>query len=335
MKLCMECAWNRIPENLIDPMQIYVSTYCLNETSRRSGLLLTDLPGFIRRHGFEGIELSDRQLAVCTGADLENLRLSCSQENCGLVLNVSCDLTYWDLKLWQREIQYVRRMLGIAHLLDAKCLRICLGGQSFSIQNLLRKHRDVIPEKKRQTVSVTSPSASMKTVLSKLAMRFAHVLRKNMTSRVKNLEAKMGRAVASLKEIMPAAVSYKLPLVIENHWGISSRPENIIEVIDKISSPWLGTCPDFGNFPRDVDPCEGLKLLAPYALHVHAKSARFNEDGDEIDIDYERCLEILRQNDYGQTFTVEYEGGGNDLQGCLKTRELIIRNWQGSVIQSG
>lgn len=181
--------------------------------------------------------MSDRQLSVFTSADLGKLRLRCTHENCDLILDVNSDLTYSDLTRWEEEIQHVRRMLGMAHLLAAKCLRISLGGQLFSRQNLLRKHREVSPEKIFETISVSSESATVKRIFSKQAARFSQLLRKKMTSSVGNLEAKMSRAVASLKQIMPVAVSYKLPMVIENHWGISSRPENIMRVIEEINSP--------------------------------------------------------------------------------------------------
>ena len=98
-------------------------------------------------------------------------------------------------------------------------------------------------------------------------------------------------------------------------------------MIDAINSPWLGTCPDFGNFPRDVDIYEGLALLAPKALHAQAKSTSFHADGEEKFIDYNRALRIFRESGYDDTFTVEYQGLGDDLNGCLRTRELILRYW--------
>jgi sugar phosphate isomerase/epimerase len=131
----------------------------------------------------------------------------------------------------------------------------------------------------------------------------------------------------ALKEVMPIAAGHLLPVVIENHWGISSRPENIITIVEAVKSPWLGTCPDFGNFPRDVDPYDGLRILAPRALHVQAKSARFDANGEETSIDYRRALRILRDSSYDGTLAIEYEGGGRDLEGCIRTRELILKYW--------
>jgi sugar phosphate isomerase/epimerase len=89
----------------------------------------------------------------------------------------------------------------------------------------------------------------------------------------------------------------------------------------------LGTCPDFGNFPSSVDRYQGLRLLAPKALHAQAKSWRFRRDGEERSIDYRRALGILHEAGYDGPIAIEYEGPGNDLEGCLRTRALILKHW--------
>ena len=164
-------------------------------------------------------------------------------------------------------------------------------------------------------------------LLGRWVLRVAHAIRTNVPSAVPRLEEKMARAITALKKIMPDAAQYHLPVAIENHWGISTRPVNIIRVIEAVGSPWLGTCPDFGNFPRDVDPYDGLKVLAPKALHVQAKSTQFHRDGEETCIDYQRALRIIRNSGYDGTIATEYEGGGCDLEGCLRTRDLITKHW--------
>ena len=309
-------------------MRIYVSASSIKKTIRTAGLPLNDLPRFIRGHGFEGLELTDEQVSISDRADLQSFRQSCIKADCGLIIDINSDLTYSDRKLLQQEVSHVKRMLHTGNELGAKCLRIFLGGQSFSIQNLRKKKHATSAHNDRKTLpGATHRSLLNALVLNRWVLRLAHVVRKNMQSRVRNLEGKMKRAVVSLEQIMPAVVHCKIPLAIENHWGISGRPENIIRVIEEIESEWLGTCPDFGNFPRNVDPYKSLKALGPYALHAHAKSYRFDKYGEVKEIDYKRCLSILQESGYEGDFTVEYEGGGNDLQGCLRTRDLILKYW--------
>ncbi len=95
----------------------------------------------------------------------------------------------------------------------------------------------------------------------------------------------------------------------------------------EVRSNYLGTCPDFGNFPRGVDRYDALRLLAPSALVVHAKSAYFMANGEERNIDYGRCLRILREAGYDGVFSIEYVGRGDELGGCALTRQLLQRHW--------
>ncbi|MFQ5824566.1 MAG: hypothetical protein ACE5JB_10965 [bacterium] len=68
-------------------------------------------------------------------------------------------------------------------------------------------------------------------------------------------------------------------------------------------------------------------MLSIKALHVHAKSFDFDTNGEERYLDYQRCLQILKDSGYDGTITVEYEGAGDALKGCLQTRDLILKYW--------
>ena len=161
----------------------------------------------------------------------------------------------------------------------------------------------------------------------RLMMRLGHAYRERSSGRVKGLERKLARAVNSLKRIMPAAEEAGIRVGIENHWGISGDPRNIVRIVEEVGSPNLGTCPDLGNFPRGIEPLASLEMLAPRAVILHAKSYGFRPDGEEKTIDYPRCLGIYRRSGFDGPITVEFEGMGDDLDGCLRTRELVLRHW--------
>jgi len=66
----------------------------------------------------------------------------------------------------------------------------------------------------------------------------------------------------------------------------------------------------------------------------HARVARglevqFGMDGagEERTIDYKTSLALFREAGFAGPITVEFEGLGNDLAGCLKTRDLVLRHW--------
>ena len=88
-----------------------------------------------------------------------------------------------------------------------------------------------------------------------------------------------------------------------------------MRVISEVGSEWLGTCVDFGNFPRDENRYTGINLLLERAVHVQAKTLRFNSKGEESSIDYQRCMQLLNDHSYNGTLAVEYEGPQDGLHG--------------------
>ena len=112
-------------------------------------------------------------------------------------------------------------------------------------------------------------------------------------------------------------------VLIENHGGISSNPDNIIQIVEAMNSPWIGTLPDFGNFSPGVDRYDALEKLMPYAAAVHAKMYEFNDQGLESKIDIPRCCQIAEKANFGGYLGIEFEGEGDDHDGVLKARSLI------------
>ncbi|OQX94840.1 hypothetical protein B6I21_08545 [candidate division KSB1 bacterium 4572_119] len=125
--------------------------------------------------------------------------------------------------------------------------------------------------------------------------------------------------------ILPKAEELKINLAIENHWGVSGFTDNILDIINFYQSPFLGTCPDFGNFTVFQDKYFELKRLLPFAKEVHAKSYQFNEDGEETTIQYETCVNLIRHSKYQGPLVVEYEGAGDKMMNSVKTKDLVIK----------
>jgi sugar phosphate isomerase/epimerase len=284
------------------------------------------LPAFATRHEFDGLELSDRLLVGLDGKALCDLGRDAADCGCGLILDVNCDLTYGDGARREEELTHVQRMLEAAAALHANPVRLCLGGQSLSIQRLVGRPASV-PRAGSAGRSSGSPSGLSQWLFSqRLVQNLSHELRRRLPSPVLGERAKIARAADALRRLLPAAESLARSLAIENHWGISARPQNITRLVKELNSSHLGTCPDIGNFPRDVDTYDGLRLLAPRARVAHAKSIDFDENGEERTIDYGRCLGILRDSGFDGPWTVEYLGGGDEVEGCRRTRELIRRH---------
>lgn len=111
-------------------------------------------------------------------------------------------------------------------------------------------------------------------------------------------------------------------VLIENHWGLSTDPAAIVAIVQAAGTPWLGTLPDFGNFPDEIR-YDGLAQIAPYARAVHAKFYDFAPDGSHPRIDIARCVGILRAAGYRGSWGLEYEGSGDEHEGIIRSREML------------
>jgi len=141
------------------------------------------------------------------------------------------------------------------------------------------------------------------------------------------------RCIAAFNEMLPLAKSLNVKLTIENHGGCSRTADRILKVIHGTDRKWVGSCMDFGNWPYQPTELRYTEMakLAPYAYHVHAKSHRFNPDGEEGDIDYKRVLGMLRDANYRGAISVEWEGvtPRDSVEAVKLTRDLIRKYWPG------
>ena len=94
------------------------------------------------------------------------------------------------------------------------------------------------------------------------------------------------------------------------------------------NDPSIGTLPDFGNFKINendwYDRYQGVDELMPYAKAVSAKSHEFNEDGEEINTDFSKMLNIVSNHNYVGYIGIEYEGSVHtEFEGITLTRDLL------------
>jgi len=131
--------------------------------------------------------------------------------------------------------------------------------------------------------------------------------------------------IASYKELAAYCQLKDMTLLLENHWGISANPENIITLVEGVASPAFKLCPDFGNFDDEVR-YRGLEMMFPHAAVAHAKAYDFNEVGGQDRFDFGRCMEIMNASGYDGVISIEFEGEkGDQYEGIALTKALIER----------
>jgi len=111
----------------------------------------------------------------------------------------------------------------------------------------------------------------------------------------------------ALEESGEYAGSKGIFLGVENHHGIVTEPEDLLDIIRAVRSPWVGINLDTGNFRTD-DPYADLARCAPYAVNVQFKSQILRRGQKQKEpADLSRVVKILREANYQGYFVLEYE----------------------------
>ena len=147
-------------------------------------------------------------------------------------------------------------------------------------------------------------------------------------------QEQVGRAADGLASLADYAKSVDINVIVENHGGLSSNGQWLAQVIRKVDMDNCGTLPDFGNFriSRDkksgeeiwYDRYMGMSALMPFAKAVSAKSHDFDEDGNEVNTDYMKVMQIVLDAGYHGWVGIEYEGGKlGEYEGVKATKRLL------------
>lgn len=101
------------------------------------------------------------------------------------------------------------------------------------------------------------------------------------------------------------AGSHGILLGLENHGGITTRAERILEILRKVDSPWVGINLDTGNFPQD--PWRQMEMCLPHAVNVQVKSEMTHENGQRGPQDWDRVVRMVAASGYKGYLSLEYE----------------------------
>lgn len=168
-----------------------------------------------------------------------------------------------------------------------------------------------------------------------------HSIRVNLRGAGSNEDLKTA-SIDALGRLSEYGAENKIGVIIENHGGVSSDAKWLINVIKQVNNPYCGTLPDFDNWcisyqqtetgrycSNEYDRYEGTKEMMPFAKAVSAKSRSFNEQGNEINLDYLRLIRIVKEGktDAFKGFIgIEYAGDMlSEDDGIMATKKLLER----------
>jgi sugar phosphate isomerase/epimerase len=140
----------------------------------------------------------------------------------------------------------------------------------------------------------------------------------------KNSKPDVALAAETLKKVAEYGAKNDVVVHLENDNPVSEDPFFIVQVIDKVNSPWLRALPDFGNSlaARDENYAYGaIDAMFAHAYGIcHVKENEANEQGKLVHVDLARTFAILKKHDYKGYCSMEYDAAGDPYK---PTAELI------------
>ena len=110
-------------------------------------------------------------------------------------------------------------------------------------------------------------------------------------------------------------------LALENHWGLTTYPDDLLTIYKSVQSAWLGINLDTGNFVGD--PYPQFARLAPYAKIVQAKTYYGGGEWYTLDLDYPRLAKILRDAGFQGYVSLEMEGKEDPATAVPKSLKVL------------
>lgn len=295
------------------------------------------LPGMAAEAGFQGVEWLDRLMPSFEPGYWDEL--SAAQTQVGLSLaafSLSMDLGLSPQAVAAQKDR-AQAILGMCPRLGVQAVRVSIGsGGRMSLARLM-----LLTQPGSKRAGEPRPLNSLSRGLYKLALKLP---RRGKRAGDKADSLALQSAAWSLQPLVRQAANLGIVLAVENHFGLTSHPEDLLALLDLVNhdaakqnahenqdAGWaqrsplagggLGVCLDTGNYPLEVDPAEAVGLLAPHAVHLHWK-LRSNPISAEERRNLSLHADVLKTAGYNGMISVEYEGPGDGLAGAKAGLEL-------------
>src|SRR6476469_9559578 len=145
-------------------------------------------------------------------------------------------------------------------------------------------------------------------------------------------------AIESLSQLGEYAGKENINVIVENHGHYTSDGNWMVGLMKGVNRSNVGVLPDFNNFCvkregggtwsgkciEEYDRYKGVKEMMPYAKGASAKTIDFDANGNCVETDYRRMLQIIKDSGFKGYIGIEYEGEklGED-EGIRKTKALL------------
>lgn len=129
--------------------------------------------------------------------------------------------------------------------------------------------------------------------------------------------------VEGYEDLVARGAAKGIEIVIENHWGPSPIPENVVKILGAVQG--LGLLFDTNNWAPGMQE-KGWRMCAKYATATHVKTFEFDAAGNEPSVDIPKAIQMLQDAGYKGVWGIEScPKDGDEMAGVRKTIDLIRR----------
>jgi sugar phosphate isomerase/epimerase len=140
----------------------------------------------------------------------------------------------------------------------------------------------------------------------------------------KNSKPDVARAADTLARVADYGAKKNVVVNLENDDAVSEDPFFLVQVVEKVNSPWLRTLPDFGNSLNTHDDDFNDRAMDAMFAHAysicHVKDGEVDEQGKATHVDLARTFAILKKHGYMGYCSIEYDAPGDPYK---PTAELV------------
>jgi sugar phosphate isomerase/epimerase len=147
---------------------------------------------------------------------------------------------------------------------------------------------------------------------------------------VRDSKPALAQVAEGLKPIADYAATKGVVVHLENDNPVSEDPFFVASVVDRVSSSWLHTLPDFGNSFAVLSTDQALRGLArmfagAYAIS-HVKDAATTPSHRTVQIDLGPIFLLAAKHHYQGNFSMEFDSDGDPYEATTKLVAATIKN---------
>ena len=122
-------------------------------------------------------------------------------------------------------------------------------------------------------------------------------------------------AAETLSRIADYGAKKNVVVHLENDNPVSEDPFFIVQIIEKVKSPWLRALPDFGNSLAAHDEefqDRAMEAMFSHAYGIcHVKDGEVDDQGKASHVDMAKVFGTLKKHDYKGYCSIEYDAPGD------------------------